>query len=457
MNRRTARYLSLLIQLLVMGLLSFSLHAQDISQTRRNLEEQRNRLQQDIERVSGDLEKVQTNRHRTMTQLRVLQNKLNLRDKLIKNINAEIAYINDDIEDAGNDIKDLQQQLDTLRKEYAKMVVYAYKNRNSNNALYFILSANSFNDAIKRFQYLKQYREYREHEAKTILQTQDQLKKKLDTLKGMKSKRSAALEAAKRQRGNVIGEKKLKDSIAQTLKGHEKELLASIEAKKRESHEISQRIAVVIRQQIEEARRRAAEEARKRAIALARQRALAEGEAHKDEGQSGKPETTDQPAAPAPPGEAERPVNVLEATPEAKALSESFEANRGKLPWPVSRAIVVGTFGVHAHPVLSKVTVNNDGIRLQTNQGSVVKAVFEGEVVAARPISGRWLVVIQHGKYFTVYANLKATTVNRGDKVGTLQPIGLTYTNPATGETDLDFKVYRSTQPVDPLAWLASR
>ena len=454
MKRKAARYLSLFIQLLVMGLFSFSLQAQDISETRRNLEQQRNRLQQDIERVSGDLEKVQSTRNRTMTQLRVLQNKLTLRDKLIKNINAEIAYINEDIEDAGDDIKDLQQQLDTLRKEYAKMVRYAYKNRNSNNTLYFILSANSFNDAIKRFQYLKQYRDYREHEAETILQTQDQLKKKLDTLKGMKSKRSAALESAKRQRSNVIGEKRLKDSIAQTLKGHEKELLASIDAKKRESHEISQRIAAVIRQQIEEARRRAAEEARKRAIALARQRALAEGEAHKNEGQAG---TAEKPDEPAPPGAPTRPTNILEATPEAKALSESFEANRGKLPWPVSRAIVVGTFGVHAHPVLSKVTVDNDGIRLQTNQGSVVKAVFKGDVVAARPISGRWLVVIQHGKYFTVYANLKATTVSRGDKVGTMQPIGLTYTNPATGETDLDFKVYRSTQPVDPLAWLASR
>ncbi len=457
MNTKSTRNIYTVISLLLLSLVCFSAGAQSISQTRRTLEEQRNQLLQDIEQVSRDLEKVQSSRNRTMTQLRVLQNKLNLRNKLIRNIHSEIAYINDDIEEADEDIEDLQEQLDTLRAEYAKMVVYAYKNRNSYNTLYFILSANSFNDAIKRFQYLKQYREYREHEAKNIIKTQGRLKRKLDTLKEMKTKRSYALAAAKEQRGNVIAEKELKDSIAQTLKGHEKELLASIEAKKKESREISRKIAAIIRQQIEEARRKAAEEARRRAIEQARQQALAKKNAPDEGSTEEKKEEAAADVAPAPAATPDRPSNILEATPEAKALSQSFEANRGKLPWPVSHAIVVGTFGVHRHPVLSKVTVDNDGITLQTNQGSVVKAVFKGEVVAVRPISGRWLVVIRHGKYFTVYSNLKAATVSRGDQVGTLQPIGLTYTNPVTGETDLGFKVYRSTQPVDPLAWLAGR
>lgn len=409
---------------------------------------------QDIERVNQDLEKVQSSRHRTLTQLRVLQNKLELRNKLIKNIHKEIAYINGDIDEANEDISDLQKQLDTLRSEYAEMVVRAYKNRNNYNTLFFILSANSFNDAIKRFQYLKQYRAYREHEAKNIIKTQADLKKKLDTLKGMKSKRSAALNTAKKQRSNVMAEKTLKDSIAQTLKGHEEELLESIEAKKKESREISRKIAAVIRQQIEEARRKAAEEARKRAIEQARKQAMKEGQS---EDKSNAEENKNSTKVPAPSATPTRPVNILEATPQAKALSESFEANRGKLPWPVTRAIVVGTFGVHQHPVLSKITVDNDGITLQTNKGSIVRAVFKGKVVAVRAISGRWLVVIRHGKYFTVYSNLRAATVKSGETVGTLQPIGLTYTNSVTGETTLGFKVYRSTQPVDPMAWLAGR
>lgn len=454
MSSKPFYYIRYIAAFLLLVLLSFAAGAQSISQTRRALEEQRNRLQQDIKRVSEDLKKVQSHRHHTMTQLRVLQNKLNLRNKLIRNLNTEIAYINDDIQKANHDIKSLQRQLDTLRNEYAKMVVYAYKNQNSYNMLNFILSANSFNDAIKRFQYLKQYREYREHEAKNIIRTQGQLKKKLDTLTNMRRKRSSALASAKEQRGNVIAEKEVKDSIVNTLKGHEKDLMASIEAKKAASRKVSQKIADVIRQQIEEARRRAVEEARRRAVEEARKRALAGAE----ENEQAHPESSEAQNEPSTPSATvSPPTNILEATPQAKALSENFEANRGKLPWPVSRAIVVGTFGVHQHPVLSKVQVDNDGITLQTTTDAVVKSVFKGEVVAVSPISGRWLIVIRHGQYFTVYSNLEAATVSRGDKVGTLQPIGIAYTNPSTGDTDFDFKIYKSKVAVDPLDWLASR
>lgn len=438
-------------------MLPYRAEGQGLSQTRAQLEQQRSQLQKDIQRVSQDLEEVQASRHRTMTQLRILQNKLQLRNKLIKNINQEIAYINNDIHKANHDIDALQKELDTLRAEYAKLIVYAYKNRSAYNFLNFILSANSFNDAIKRFQYLKQYREYRQHQASSIIQTQQYLKKKLDTLNRMKTKRSGVLASEKRQRENMITEKQKKDSIAQTLKGHEKELLTRINAKKKESREVSLKIAAVIRREIEEARRRAAEEARRRAIAEARARAAKEARENLETGDNSSAEEEENTAAaPAPAAETvSRPTNILEATPEAKALSESFEANRGKLPWPVARAIVIGTFGVHPHPVLEKVMVDNDGITLQTAQNATVRAVFKGEVAAVSPISGKWLVVIRHGQYFSVYSNLKNVLVQRGDQVRTLQPIGTVYTNPSTGEADLDFKIYKSKQAVDPQVWLA--
>src|SRR5690625_974122 len=204
MNMRNIRNTSFIIHLLLSSLFFLFAEAQNISQVRRSLEEQRNQLQRDIERVSEGLKEVQSSRHQTLTQLNVLQNKLELRNKLIKNINTEINYINNDINKSEEEIKQMQGQLDTLRAEYAKMVVYAYKNRHNYNTIYFLLSADSFNDAIKRFQYLKQYREYRDHEAKKIIKTQEKLKLKLDTLKNMKGKRRNALVAAKKQRSEVI-------------------------------------------------------------------------------------------------------------------------------------------------------------------------------------------------------------------------------------------------------------
>ncbi len=442
MNIRKLKYINFALLFLGFVLCCSSAGAQDISQKRKNLEDQRNKLQKDIQRVSKGLQQVRSSRHHTLTEIKVLQNKLELRNKLIKNLNSEITYINHDIKQAENNIESVQRKLDTLREEYAKMVVYEYKNRHNYNTIFFLLSANSFNDAIKRFQYLRQYKEYRDHEADRIRKIEHTMKKKLDTLKEMKVKRSASLVSAKRQKTQFFHEKKVKDSMALSLKGNEKELVANIQAKKKKAQEISRKIVDVIRQQIEIARKRAAEEARKRAIAEARKRAESEPEPEENKTDNAGGNT--------------RANNILNATPEAKALSASFKANKGKLPWPVSHAVVSELFGVHQHSVLSNITVDNDGIVLQTNSGATVKAVFKGKVVAVRSISGRWLVVLRHGEYFTVYANMAAATVSQGDQVGTNQPIGLAYTNSSTQETELDFKVYRSKTPVNPLDWLAS-
>ncbi len=443
--------------------------AQEELPPRAELERQRNKLQQEIEQTTRDLDEVQKNRKQTMTQLQILANKLRLRNKLINTINKEIDFINGDINRANRDIHLLQKDLDTLRSQYGRLVVYAYKNRSAYDFLNFVLSANSFNDAIKRFQYLKQYREYRQHQANSIIETQQQLKTKIANLAAIKEKRSHVLASETQQREKMEGEKNQKDNMVKELKGHEKELMAEIKDKEKESRQLSLKIAAVIRREIEAAQRRAAEEARRRAMAEARARAEEEARQRSvaaaspagdkpEEGKEGDAAAApggNEPAAAAP--KPARPDNVLEATPEAKALSESFEANRGRLPWPVARAIVIGTFGIHRHPVLEKVMVDNDGITMQTTPGAPVRAVFEGEVVSIFPLSGRWTVVLKHGQYFTVYSNLKDVSVQTGAHVSTQQAIGSVYTNPLTNDANLEFKVYKYKQAVDPQLWLAGR
>lgn len=452
----------------LLWLLPLMTKGQEVSATRAELEQQRTELQKEIEKATQDLSEVQKNKRRTITQLQVLENKVRLRNKLIANINQEINYINGDINKANRDIGNLQGELDTLRTQYAKLIVYAYKNRSTYDFLSFILSANSFNDAIKRFEYLKQYREYRQNQASSIIKTQNELKEKVKNLAGMKVKRSSALASEKGQRNTIEDEKKEKDAMVSTLKGHESELLKGIKSKRKQSQQLSVKIDAVIRREIEEAQRKAAEAARQRALAEARARAEAEAkkdlaaksatnpskEAATPEATVSAPEKAPAVAAVAP--AKVRPTNVLEATPAALALSESFESNRGKLPWPVSRAIVISTFGIHKHPVLDKITVDNDGITMQTEQGASVHTVFSGEVAGVFPFSNKWTVIIRHGQYFTVYSNLKDVSVQRGQQVQTMQSIGTVYTDTATGESDLEFKVYKSTSPVDPQLWLRS-
>jgi septal ring factor EnvC (AmiA/AmiB activator) len=439
--------------------------AQQPSSSRAELEQQREQLQKDIQRATQDLNLVQKNKQRTITQLRILDNKMRLRQKLVTNINQEINFINGDINKANHDISSLQKDLDTLRAQYGRLVVYAYKNRSAYDFLNFILSANSFNDAIKRFEYLKQYRAYRQNQAASIIQTQTQLKEKIKNLDAMKEKRGNVLASEKGQMQKIENEKQEKDDMVKGLKGHEKELMASIKEKRIQSNQLSIKIAAVIRREIEEAQRRAAAEARKRAEAEARARALAEA---KESAPSSNPSTKEsapppsassQPAAPPPVAvitPKARPANVLESTPEALALSESFESNKGKLPWPVSKAIIVSTFGIHQNPVMEKITEDNKGITLETEADAPVHAIFNGEVASVFPVSNRWTVVIRHGQYFTVYSNLKEATVQTGQQVKTMQTVGNVYTNPNTGESELDFQIYKSQQPVDPQTWLRS-
>lgn len=438
--------------------------AQQPSPSRTELEQQREQLQKDIQRATQDLNQVQKNRQRTMTQLRILDNKMRLRQKLVVNINQEINFINGDINKANHDIASLQKDLDTLRAQYGRLVVYAFKNRSAYDFLNFILSANSFNDAIKRFEYLKQYRAYRQTQAASIISTQSQLKEKINNLDAMKDKRSKVLSSEEGQVQKIENEKQEKNDMVKSLKGHEKELMASIKEKRIQSNQLSIKIAAVIRREIEEAQRRAAEEARKKAEARARALALAEAKEPARPASPAKepanPPPPSTPSATPPPVAAitakARPANVLESTPEALALSESFEANRGKLPWPVSKAIIISTFGIHQNPVLEKIMEDNKGITLETEQGASVHTVFTGEVASVFPVSNRWTVVIRHGQYFTVYSNLKDAIVQTGQQVKTMQTIGTVYTNPTTGESDLDFQVYKSQQPVNPQFWLRS-
>jgi septal ring factor EnvC (AmiA/AmiB activator) len=437
------------------------LHAQDnATPSRAELEKKKLELQKELEQANDELSNVQQNRKLTVRQAQLLQNKLAIRNKLIKNTNQEINFINGDINRANRDVRTLQNDLDTLKAQYAKLVLYAYKNRSAYNYLNFILSANSFNEAVKRFQYIKQYRAYRKHQAASIIQTEALLKQKIAYLSDQKEQRTGALTTEKKQRELLEQERKEKDEVVQSLRGREKELMADINAKKRAQRKLNATISILIKKEIEEARRKAAAEAAARAKAAA---AAAAEAAKNNNNNNSRPIAKSEPAAPPPaavekPAAAEsRPANVLEATPEEKLISENFEGNRGKLPWPVERGFISDPFGVHKHAVLQFVEQQNDGVNIDTDKGATARAVFNGEVVTATfdPFN-KWTVLIRHGQYFTVYSNLMKALVKEGDQVSTKKPIGIIYTNDQTDESYIHFLIYKGSQPVNPALWLSS-
>jgi len=149
---------------------------------------------------------------------------------------------------------------------------------------------------------------------------------------------------------------------------------------------------------------------------------------------------------------------VLEATPEALALSESFENNRGKLPWPVSNGNVIGHFGRQHHAVVEKINVENDGIIIATSKGAAVKTIFEGEVRRVMVIPGSgYVVMIRHGQYFTNYVRLQTVSVKTGDKVRTGQMIGTASTNDIENQGEVELQIYKGVVKQNPEVWIMRR
>ena len=468
--------------ILILGLLPALLNAQAPQLSREELEHRKRELQREIDEANEALKTTKRSTKESLSQLRALREKITLRTRLINNINEEINFINGDINSAYRDIKTLEKDLDTLKSQYAQLVVYAYKNRSTYDMLNFIFSAETFNDAIKRYQYLKQYRDYRRRQADNILETRVLLSKKIENLQEQKQKRSGTLKVEQEQRSILEVDKKEKDKVLTNLKGREKELLADIKKNKKDAQKVQSAIQAVIRREIEIARRQAEEEAvakrkaaaeekrrrdeaAKKAAALAAANAAANAAKNNNNAVAeNRPEPKPVEPAPKPPTPApdpEKPVrteNVLEATPEALALSESFENNRGKLPWPVSSGHIIGHFGRQQHAVIERITVENDGVIIGTSRGAAVRAIFQGEVrtVAVIPGGGS-LVIIRHGQYFTNYARLQTVSVRTGDRVSTGQVIGTAGTNELENLGEVELQIYRGIQKQNPEFWIRKK
>lgn len=448
-------------------------------QSREELERRKRELQKEIDDANEQLKETKKSTRESLGQLRALRDKITLRTRLINNINEEINFINGDINTALRDVKTLQKDLDTLKAQYAQLVVYAYKNRSSYDMMNFVFSAQSFNDAVKRFQYLKQYREYRRRQADNIVTTQEQLNHKIQNLENQRIKRSDVLKTEQDQRATLEEDKKEKDEVLSKLKGREKELVADINQRNKDAQKVQAAIRAVIRREIEEARRKAIEEeaarrkaaeekrrrdeeARKAALAAAekaRADAAAANNANKPAPEKPVPAPVKPPEpTPEPEKPAARTENVLEATPEALALSESFEANRGKLPWPVDAGNIIEHFGIHQHAVMEHIQVPSDGIVIATNKGGAVKSIFDGEVksVVVMPGSG-YVIIIRHGQYFTTYVRLQTTRVKKGDMVKTGQVIGTASTNDIENTGEVELQIWKGINKQNPEQWIRRR
>jgi septal ring factor EnvC (AmiA/AmiB activator) len=424
---------------LVLVFAAFSVHAQSSAELKR----QREALTQQLEQLNHEYQETANNKKTTLKQLNLLKQQINIREQKISNINSEVRNLDNQISESNHFVHNLQSQLDQLKKEYAAMVLFTYRNQSAYNKLMFIFAAKDFNQAYKRLKYLQQIGTYRERQAGYIQETQTELHVKINELYKNKKQKNNLLVDQEKENKTLGAEKNAQVQVVADLSQHEGQLKQQQQDIQKKIAKKNKEIAATIRREIEEARRKAEEEARAAARAAAAAAAKARAE-NRDVAAVPKVRTITKNSSNS---------EVLNATPEAAKLSSDFLDNRGSLPWPVTNGSVKQGFGIY----YDETRIKNEslGWDIKTNAGASVRAVFQGEVSNVKDVSGTYLVVIKHGEYFTAYSNLRSVSVRAGQKVSTKQVIGTVATDSSTGEAIVSFSLYKGTNPVNPKIWLA--
>jgi septal ring factor EnvC (AmiA/AmiB activator) len=418
-------------------------------QSRTELERQRQETLRELEEVNNTYNEVKKNKKESLGQLNLVQQKIRLRNREIDNINAQIRAVDDSLFFINREIYRLRGDLDTLKANYAKSMIYAYKNRSSYDFLNFIFSATSFNDAIRRVEYLKSYRQNREQQVAEILKTEGLITHKARDFASTKVAKGEVLTNDSKAREKLEEEKREKDEVVAGLKSREKELSGTIVAKKRELNRVQLAITTVIRHEMELARKdEAAKAARDRAASIAAGRDAAArttaAPANRNSIPSSAASTTESPKS--------IHTSVLLGSDAEIKLASSFMSNRGKLPWPVSKGYVVAHYGKNIVDG-TKLDWFNPCLTIGTDIGSTVKAVFDGVVSSVTDVGGQTVVIIKHGNYFTSYSNLATVSINKGETVHTGQAIG-TAAAGDSGNGQIDLSMAKDLSQLDPEPWL---
>jgi len=419
---------------LVLVIIGFTLYAQS---NRSELEKERADIQRQIEDVRRSLDETKKNRKETLGQLRLLQRKLALREKAIRNINQQINVIDAQVNQSWRDILRLRRELDTLKLQYEKSVVYAYKNRSNYDFLNFIFSATSFNDALKRVEYMKSYRAYRELQADNIRRTQDQLNQRMSGLKVHREEKNLVLKAQNTERAQLVGEKKEKDEVNSKLRSREKELMKDLTAKQKQDAKLKSAITAAIRRAAKEESDRLKNTAKTESAKTNTNTETAKT----TENSNTKPSTS-------------KTLSVFDANPTERLASDNFEKNRRKLPWPVEAGNVTMEFGRHKVMDGSDIEYDNSGLTIETKAGASVKVIYDGEVSSVFTVGDVTAVIVRHGKYFTSYSGLSSASVRKGQGVKMGEVLGrMAEKNDGVGE--LEFMIMNDKMSyLSPRSWL---
>lgn len=384
-----------LIILHICLLMALAMPAQSV----KELQKQQRELQQQLEQTSKMLKQTKKNETATVNKLNLLNNDIKTRKKLIRNIQLEINGLNGEMGQLRSKRTNLQQELEVCKEDYAHLIRETHYADMQQSPLLFLLASKNFQQLTRRIRYMQQFAAYRKEQVQKIEQLQIEIDIQNDLLKQRRDDRSIALKNQKREQDRLTSDERKQKNMLQSLKKKEKDLLAKQKEQQKKVDALNKKIEEMIAKQV-------------------------------------------------------RTTTTL--TKEQQLIAGGFEANQGRMPWPVEKGYISGHFGKHKHPVHEHVTIDNKGIYLQTVSGANARAIYEGEVTWCAQMNGNYAVIIQHGNYRSVYSPLKNISVKQGDKVTAKQAIGIIYTDVnEDNKTELYFQIYKDRSILNPSLWLA--
>ena len=434
-----------LLSILILLGISVSVCSQE---TVKSLKRKQRQAKQNIEMTNRLLNENKKNQKTTANSITVISRQIEERENLIKALNDEVGILDRDLSNINAEKSQLEEKLQELRKEYAKLLYHYYFHKTKSNAVFYILSSESLTQGFRRLRYVQQYSNYRKEQAQRIQQVTDELGQKETLLSRVKEEKHNTLKGKQVESNKLLKSKESKQKMLTELSQKESDLKVKLEKQQRQVEVLNKKIDDMIAAEI------AKQEAQRKAKAKAEAERKAKAAASKKPATSG---SAAKPSAPSAPSTPSAPVTKPSApASEGKSLVPGgFESNRGRLPWPV-RGIVTGHFGLHPHPVLDHVQVNNKGIYIQTTANSDASAVYDGEVTQVFAIPGNNnAIIVKHGIYRTVYANLTTTYVKVGDKVKARQKLGRVFVDQEADKTELYFMLYKESVLQNPELWLA--
>ena len=402
--RSAARLLNILF---LLG--SFNALAQKSTARQIELEVQKERLTIEIKQINKLLFKNTKKKKDVLSEVEDLNLKISVRSQLVNVNNQQANLLTRQISVNERDIGNFRKELTALKKDYAEMIRKSYKSKSSQNRLMFLFSSESFLQAYKRIQYMKQYTSFRKKQGDEIADKTKTLQTLNTTLINQKRKKEVLVSENQKVQQTLEIERKSQEVLIRSLKKKASSLATSIKQKQKKAAAIDREIERLIREAIAASNKAAGKKSSKTFV----------------------------------------------LTPEAELLAKNFTANKGRLPWPVEKGVVTQRFGTQPHPVVRTTMIKSNGVTIATSPNAVVRAVFEGEVMTVLSFKGsNPTVLIKHGNYITTYKNIGKLYVKKGDNVKAKQAIGEIFTHPQTGKTILQFSVFNEFTPQNPKSWI---